>query len=296
MNLALRGTSILLMTPHALAAALAALLFLAPAAAQDSRSVQQLIEDLESDEVEVRDRAEAALRKAGREALPAVEKALQSTRSAEARARLLDIVGYLKVPHAGGTIVDGLRFQLVAGKKEARPGEGIPFKVIVWNVTARPRNLYVGYSTGGVDFQSGNAFEILAPKGESSAKPHWTVGFCGTGAGPIFTTVPGYGSQTFETAATFTAASTPKIAGPGRQPISTLPRYTFPSQYLAIEAPEGDLHRFRVRHEVKREWQRAGGGRAPFQAGKEPFDPAADPWSGIAWSNEIEVKILPAKE
>lgn len=275
---------------------LALLLLAAPLAAQDSKGVAALIEDLDSESVEVRESAEAALKKMGKEACAAVEEALRSGKSAEARARLRDILGYLKVPHAGGTIVDGLRFQLIAGKNEVRPGEGITLKVVLWNISPRPRNLYVGYSTGGVDFVSGNAFEVLAPKEETPSKPGWRVGFCGTGAGPIFTTIPAYGSQTFETTITFFGASKPGAPDAKGRPLNEKAHYAFPTRYLAIEAPQGEVHRLRVRHEVAREWQMSGTGRGIRQAGKPPFDERADPWTGTAWSNEVEIKILPAKD
>ncbi len=270
---------------------LALLLLAAPLSAQDSKSVRQLIEELESDEIEIRESAEVNLKKLGQKACAAVEESLKSVKSAEARGRLQDILGYLKVSHAGGTIVDGLRFQLIADKKEVRPGEGIPLKGVLWNISPRPRNLYVGYSTGGVDFVSGNAFEALPPKEEAPVKPRWHVGFCGTGAGPIFTTIPAYGSQTFETTITYFAPADAKL-----QPINPKAHYAFPSRYLSIEAPKGEIHRLRVRHEVLREWQMPGSGRGVRQAGKPPFDEKADPWTGIAWSNEVEIRILPAKD
>jgi len=265
-------------------------------AAQDSKGVAALIEDLDSESVEVRESAEAKLKKMGKDACEAVEEAIRSVKSSEARARLQDILGYLKVPHAGGTIVDGLRFQLIADKKEVRPGEGIPLKVVLWNISPRPRNLYVGYSTGGVDFVSGNAFEVLAPKVETPVKPRWHFGFCGTGAGPIFTTIPAYGSQTFETTITFFGASEPKPPDAKDLPRNEKAHYAFPSRYLSIEAPQGEVHRLRVRHEVTREWQTQASGRGMRQAGKPPFDEKADPWTGTAWSNEVEIKILPAKD
>ena len=277
---------------------LAILLLVAPLSAQDSKSFGQLIEELESDEIEIRDSAAATLKKLGQKACAAVEEALTSVRSAEARARLQDILGYLKVPHAGGTIVDGLRFQLIADKKEVRPGEGIPLKVVLWNISPRPRNLYVGYSTGGVDFVSGSAFEVLAPKEETPVKPRWHVGFCGTGAGPIFTTIPAYGSQTFETTITFFGPSEPKLLDAKDRPRTEKAHFAFPSRYLSIEVPKGEVHRLRVRHEVTRDWQLQASGRGMRQAGKPPFDEKADPWTGTAWSNEVEIKIkiLPGRD
>lgn len=275
---------------------LALLLLAAPLAAQEAKPVRQLIEDLESDEVEVREAAEAALKKRGKEACAAVEEALRSGKGAEALARLRDILGYLKVPHAGGMIVDGLRFQLIADKKEVRPGEGIPLKVVLWNISPRPRNLYVGYSTGAVDFVSGNAFEVLPPKEETPIKPRCHRFFCGTGEGPLFTTLPAYGSQTFETTITFFGPSKPKPPGAKDRPLLESAHYAFPSRYLSIEAPPGEIHRLRVCHAVTRELQTWASGREIRQVGKPPFDEKADPWTGTAWSNEVEIRILPAKD
>lgn len=104
--------------------------------------------------------------------------------------------------------------------------------------------------------------------------------------------MPAYGCQTFETRATFVAASDPPPAdSKAPRPLTPKAHYTFKSPWLSLETPKGDVHRLRVKHESS---GREGSRVRP--AGAPPFDPAADFWTGTAWTNEIELKILSPKE
>jgi hypothetical protein len=72
---------------------------LKPAATVDAKRIAQLIEELDADEFEVRNRATSELEKLGAAAEPALRKALQTTTSAEVRLRaqrLLDGLGQVE--------------------------------------------------------------------------------------------------------------------------------------------------------------------------------------------------------
>lgn len=266
-------------------------------AGQEADGLGTLFRDLDSDRVDVRDAAAAALLERGGTILPELERALEGARTPEARGCLRAILARLRMRHEGGRRVKGLQVELAAETAEIRPGEPVTFRVILRNHEGRRRNLYVGYSTGGVDLESGAAFEILAPGAEKGALPAWHVGFCGTGAGPLFTTLPAYGERTFRVKVSYQPASEEarpaKNRDPKRAPV-THACYTFNGRnWLSIAAPDGERHRFRVR--IVAPEGAAPVGRFARFVGKDPAGPAAVTWTGTALSNEVELAVRPAR-
>jgi hypothetical protein len=128
-----------------------------------------------------------------------------------------------------------------------------------------------------VYFESGSAFRVFGGHATSASAPRWQVGFCGTGAGPLYAAIPPYGSLTFETVAVLEQG----LKGT---------RYVFgKNKYLSFEAPEGALHTFRVAHAV----EPAGAipGERARTVGKTPLDPRVPSWSGSVVSNDVEVEV-----
>lgn len=272
------------MTRSTLLAAVLAALAPAPARGQDAPEVARLIERLEADEIAARDEASAALLKLGKPALPALENALRSATSPEVRGRIEEILGHLKVPAGGGAPFDGLKLELQADAKEVKPGDTVPFTLAVWNVTGGAKLLYLGSTTSGPGFESGRVMELLGAGADAPALTRWHVGFCGTGARQIYTSIPPYGSRAFRTSATYHAAAPPGDAMRRLQPGA---HYTFGGrQWLSAAAPAGATHRFRVRYTVATPTDPDPDG---VQWVGERLPAAA--WSGALVSNEIEVKV-----
>lgn len=176
-------------------------LFLLPLLAPLARSqdapegdIDALIEQLDSDDWAARERAGEELRRIGKRAENVLRRAAKEHHSVEVRARAAALLDALE---GGGPTVNGLKLFLSTDRKSARPGDRIVFATRLVNRTAEPMNLYVGYSTGGPDFESGEALQT-SPGGAG----RWTVGCCGNGAGPLFITIPAGGEARFEAPAT----------------------------------------------------------------------------------------------
>jgi hypothetical protein len=157
--------------------------------------VYALINLLDSDDSADRERASEELARIGQGAVKALQRAAKNHRSPEVRARAAAILDALD---GGGPVVNGLKLYLSADRKTLRPGDRVVLTARIVNRTAADINLYVGYSTGGPDFESGSALQASL-----GGAGRWTAGFCGTGAGPIFATVPAGGEIRYEAPATF---------------------------------------------------------------------------------------------
>ena len=264
--------------------ALAGLLFPASSAvfAQDRDRVDKLLRDLDSGDVNEREMATAALMKMGKGLQGRLKRVIHRTNSEEVRARLRQVVGSFGVASGGGKLSNGLKIVLTTDKEALKTGDRIELKAVIWNATAQAMNVYVGYSTGGVNLVNGSTYDITAPSQESSAKPKWNVGFCGTGAGPVYTTISPFSFQEFKTTAVLGSAGSKA-------------QYRFgPKGWVSIAAPQGDLHRFRAVVTAGGQTTRivdspfGGGARS---AGSRPLDRSVPVWVGHAVSNEIGIKI-----
>ncbi len=251
--------------------------------AQDEKPVARLLEDLDADDVAVREQAAATLIKKGKDVEADLELAFAAAKSLEVRKKIREILNLLKIAPGGGAIVNGLKLVLKADRGTIKPGESVTFEVTVWNATAEPMNLYVGYSTGGVVFESGSAFRITAPRDDQTSTPKWLVGFCGTGARPLYATIAPYKSQSFQTTATFKGES------PGAPPVPA--HYLFGEhKWLKIDAPNGRVHCFTAQLTVEPRWVTTHLGHVS-PVGNTPLDPKGVSWTGAATSNEVRLEL-----
>ena len=134
-------------------------------------------------------------------------------------------------------------------------------------------------------------------KGKPHGKPGGGGGgTCGTGLGPLFTTIPPLGSRTYETTATYHAKTTAIRAAEQRgRPLTPEACYSFEgNEWMSIRAPDSEFHRFRVMHCVLAEDLSLTKNfkRVRFMGGG-PSIRTADLWTGTILSNEIELKLLP---
>jgi len=169
--------------------------------------VEKLIAQLDNDDFETREAAFKKLVEIGAPAVPAMRKALEAGKAKPelaAKARR-----FLELFDGGGEAVNGLKLTLKADKETVKPGDALTFTALLVNTTDKPLKVYVGYSTGGVYFESGAAFrrlELVQEGGLEKLKPRepgWQVGFCGTGAHPLFETIPARGTKTYACASIF---------------------------------------------------------------------------------------------
>jgi hypothetical protein len=86
----------------------------------DERQIAQLIRDLDSDEFQVREKATTDLEKLGLAAVPALQQALQDTKSAEVRMRLSRLLEKSKDAPALLQVQRGLEVLVALRTKEAR--------------------------------------------------------------------------------------------------------------------------------------------------------------------------------
>lgn len=235
---------------------------------QDPPDVDSLLERLGFESIEAREDAAAALRRIGKPALPALEKALAASPNPEVRGRIEDLLGRLRCGDQGGPVVDGLRLHLAVETPELRSGEELRAKVTVWNVTKAPRRLIVGYSATGNYLQLGIGLRALAPGSETPGKLECHVMVCGTGARWMEETIPAYSSISFAMKADYRTTG-------GKS------RYLLGKDWFSVEAPAGSVQRLRVAHDLSAEWYLP-------QTGSRL-------WAGQLLSNEVEVKILDAK-
>lgn len=101
-----------------------------------------LLNDLEAEEIEVRDRACARLEALGPGALPALEAARARTRDSEIVGRLVEVERRIRREARqarGGAVVDGWQAFLAAPRESAREGEPIrmTFELVNWGPCAR---------------------------------------------------------------------------------------------------------------------------------------------------------------
>lgn len=161
----------------------------------DALDVDALIDQLDSDDGTARERASEELARVGVQAAKALQRAAREHRSPEVRARAAAILDALD---GGGPAVNGLKVFLSADRTSAQPGDRIVFITRIVNRTPETMNLYIGYSTGGPDFESGRALRS-SPGGSGRST---AVGFCGVSARPLFVTIPAGGEARFEAPAT----------------------------------------------------------------------------------------------
>jgi hypothetical protein len=177
----------------------------APAEPADAR-IARLIADLDSKRFAVRERATRELMALKAEAIEPLEKALGQASSVEVLRRIRAILETLAIYQPGGDVVDGLKLRLTADRAAVKMGETVNLRTVLCNMTEKPLNVYIGYTYCGTYFECGSALHRAAPvvKGKllSDTPARCEVGFCGTGAGPIYVTVQPKSLVGFHTPAT----------------------------------------------------------------------------------------------
>lgn len=261
----------------------------APQTQPSRRQVEQIhahLVELVHPDSTVRETAQRALIEMGPIVRATLEQVLAKNDDPEMRSRVKQILRQCD----GGAVVNGLKLKLrTETRKPVRLGESFTLVTEVQNTTDKPVNLYLGYSTGGVDFLSGAALHCIS--GATVSRAGWMVGFCGTGAGPLFQTIHPDQALVFELPATFQKQD-PKTRrfggiGPMTEHVLLLGQSRF--MLMPIIASAGALA-FRMEHAVSEEMnKREGFGRGG--EGKWPEDEKARYWTGRITSNDVEVKL-----
>jgi hypothetical protein len=249
-----------------------------PAAAPTNAArIAALIESLDAASFAERERATRDLLALQGAALEPLHKALASGRALEFRRRAQSILNALAIHEPGGEVVNGLKLRLTADRAAVKPGESIKLTTTLCNMTDRPLNVLVGYTTCGNYLECGSALRCVKPgalQATAEVEPKCQVGFCGTGAGPIYLTVPAKSVVSFETQAVL-----------GSQP----PAYTLgATKYFTVAAtPGADVFRMTLS---------ATTGHSPRPAnpnqkgvGVRPADEDAPFWSGTVRSNDVRI-------
>ena len=248
--------------------------------------IYALVEDLMDVDVRKREAAQEALIEMGEIVRSPLEMVLRKNDHPEARSRIERI---LMRCQGGGDIVNGLQITLRTNSKIVRVGESFMLTSEIKNTTDKPVNLYVGYSTGGPDFLSGSALRVVnAPHGFATGR--WLVGFCGTGAGPLFRTIAPGATISYELPAALAKNDAQLGRGAPNQAVTEHVLLLSASKYmvLPVQAKEG-AHVFRIEHGVTEEMNvRRGFERGD---GQRPTDEKARFWTGQIVSNEIQVKL-----
>lgn len=248
--------------------------------------VAELIKDLDSNRFETRRQAHDELLKLGKPGLPGLKKALTTNPSLEVATRLKEIIRKLSIRDDAGAPAGDLQVRLVADKKSVKPGDAVKFTVTLFNLSEDDLNVQVGYTTCGNYFECGSAFRRLevGPNKETKEVPAGCrVGFCGTGAGPIFDTLPGEGTVEFAVPATF---GKQPMAQPG-QPEAPVGFWFGKHSYFVLTSPTEGSNTLRVALQVAPGADFRGLRREPFL----PKNPKAPVWVGTVQSNDVQIKI-----
>lgn len=122
-------------------------------------------------------------------------------------AHVLQFVG-------GGEVVDGLRIRLSLDKQTIRPGETVHVTTTLMNLTDKPMQIEVGYTTSGNYFEAGSAFtNTFAPGSTGQAAPlkpaSNLIGVCGTGAHAIVKTIEPMSTLSYKAPLTYAMTKLP---------------------------------------------------------------------------------------
>src|SRR5262249_51640576 len=156
--------------------------------------------------------------------------------------------------------------------EKVKPGETVKLTTAVCNMTDKPITLQVGYSYMGHYFEGGARLCRVEPagpkdKGPAEVSGKWCVGFCGTGAHPLFATVPPKSLISYTAPATVVRKDGKTFLGfgPPNRPAGT--------HYLLLETPPGAAHTLRVAHDITPEQN-----RNPWRQPAQPPENLADFW------------------
>jgi hypothetical protein len=246
--------------------------------------VRKLLDDLDSPRFAVRERATKALLRLREKALAPLKNALAAPRSAEFARRAQAILRQLAIYEPGGEISNGLKLCLTADRDSVKVGESLKLTTTLCNMTEKPLTVRVGYSYCGNYFERGSTLRLVQPdpKGKELL-PQWQVGFCGTGAYPLYVTVPPRSVLAYTTAGAVLRKDNKTYLGTGAGG---------GHHFLLLETPADKLDTLRMALEVTPEENR---GLGHYRKSNLPV-PAVTPeacWNGKARSNDVRVRVLP---
>jgi hypothetical protein len=253
----------------------------APADPAPQARIAKLLADLDSPKFPLRERATRELLALEQAAFEPLKKAMAAPPSAEFEHRARAILQTLVIYEPGGEVVNGLKLRLTADRTMVKIGERVMLTTMLANMTDRPMNIQYGYSTCGNYFACGSTLRqpLRLFGAEWEASPQWKVGFCGTGAGPLFVTVAPRSMFVYQTpAAALIQKDGKTVLALGQ------------SGYMALDT-WGGTHRLRMELTLTPEHARDRGFRNG--SGIRPANEQAPFWSGIVRSNEIMLTVVP---
>jgi hypothetical protein len=250
----------------------------APARAT-AEQVARLIADLDSSRFVLRERATRELLALKAQAVGPLRKALGQGGSVEFVRRASAILDSLAVYLPGGEAVNGLKLRLTADRDTVRMGETVKLTTALCNMTDKPLNVYIGYTYCGTYLECGSALHRAAPavKGKELGEvaPQCKVGFCGTGAGPMYVTVPPKGLVTFQTPVTAVEMNGKDAYALGKR------------RFFVLESAGGiDAVRMVLTATPADNVLRGSKGVAV-----RPADEHAPSWTGAVRSNDVQIKV-----
>jgi hypothetical protein len=256
-----------------------------PSPKPDPARIANLIKTLDSPRFIERDRATRELVALEEAALEPLHKSLTRGRSVEFVRRAQSILQALEIYEPGGEMVNGLKVRLTADHATVKSGETVTITTTLCNMTSKPMNVRVGYTTCGNYFECGAILHRTAPnpsKGLAEIAANCQVGFCGTGTGPIFVTLPPKSATKYETPAT-------PIQQPGGKTVYALGV----CKYFHMESTTGsDEMRMVLSVEPAENTPRPV--RPDMKGvGIRPTDEDAPFWHGAVRSNHLKFKVAP---
>ncbi|HZZ81732.1 MAG TPA: hypothetical protein VFE62_24740 [Gemmataceae bacterium] len=251
-----------------------------PAPKADAARIAKLIASLDSAKYAERERATAELLTLEGAVLEPLHKAVASAPTVEFARRAQTILDALAIHEPGGDIVNGLKLRLTVEHASIKLGSTFKLTTHLCNMTAKPLNVRVGYTTCGNYFECGTSLRRLdpaSPNGE--AQPKLNIGgFCGTGEGPIFVTIPARSMLRFDTV---TAAQ--KAGGRAIFTLGT-------AKYFNLEGSGADRVRMFLAVTPGENTPRPA--RPGLKGtGIRPANEDGPYWSGTIRSNEVQIKV-----
>lgn len=119
-----------------------------------SRDISQTIQNLDSEDFDLRGSAFGLLLKRGESIVPLLQAELKSNNalSAEQRHQILKIIDL----HTGGNVENGVRIELKCDKQTASPGDDIVLTVRIKNTCDKPFYVQIGWDDIGNYISAGN--------------------------------------------------------------------------------------------------------------------------------------------
>ena len=256
-----------------------------PAPKMVAARIARLIDALDSAKYGERERATRDLLAVEGAAIEPIREALGKGRSVEFTRRANAILDALAIYELGGEVVNGLKVRLTADRATIKVGETVKWTTILCNMTDKPLNVMVGYTTCGNYFECGSALRrtnSVPGKPADDVEPKCQVEFCGTGAGPIYLTLAPKHIFKYETRAVLAQNADGKTV------------YLLGNdKYFTIDGTHGT-------DSIRMILTMAPGGHSPRPArpnakgaGIRPADENAPFWTGAVRSNDVPIKFVP---